>query len=156
LAQVAEAPGSMISVMGVLTTHHAPTWLAYSTQAGVSLLVCAALALMIRRFHGAAAKAASVSVCAVLAAPWLHRYDMIILLPAGCWLIAEGLRLGFRPWEKILLLVLYCLSVIYFMPGMAGRLPIDLVLVAWLLALLWGRTGTSVAGTALAYQTAAV
>jgi alpha-1,2-mannosyltransferase len=151
LAHVAEAPGSMISMLGVLTTHRVPTWLAYTAQAGVSLLVCAVPMLTIRRFRGAPAKAACVSACVILASPSLHCYDMAILLRAACWLIADGMRTGFRPWEKILLLVLCCLPIMYFMPVMAARAPIDLLLVAWLLAMLWRRAGTANPGrTALA------
>ena len=60
---------------------------------------------------------------------------------AACWLIADGMRTGFRLWEKILLLVLYCLPIVYFMPVMAGRAPIGLLLVAWLRAMLGRRGG---------------
>lgn len=142
LATGMEAPGKMISLLGILTTHHAGTEAGYLAQATLSLMVCLVLAVCQRRFRAPLARAGLVCVCVVLASPWLHRYDLVMLLPAACWIVQEGSRTGFLAWEKPLLLLLYWLPMIYVLPPMIGRLPADPLLFVVLLVLLRRRASS--------------
>jgi hypothetical protein len=138
-----EAPGKMISLLGILTTHQVSTLTGYLVQAGLSLLVCLVLAAVQRRFRAPLSRAGLVCICVVLASPWLHRYDLVLLLPAACWIVIEGAHTGFLAWEKPLLLLLYWLPLIYALPGIAGRPPADLVLFAMLLWLVCRRASSA-------------
>ena len=82
-----------------------------------------------------------------LASPYLFNYDLPFLVLPVLWLVREGLRAGFRPWEKMALVALW------FAPyaTRAVALPLGLNLMpaasALLLWLIWSRgRGASVAG----------
>jgi hypothetical protein len=74
-----------------------------------------------------------------LASPYLFSYDLPFLILPILWLVREGLRHGFRPWEKAALVVLW------FAPyaSRAAALPLGLNLMPLasiaLLWLLWSR-----------------
>jgi hypothetical protein len=74
-----------------------------------------------------------------LASPYLFNYDLPFLVLPVLWLVGEGLREGFRPWERALLVVLW------FAPHAtrAVALPLGLNLMplasALLLVLVWTR-----------------
>jgi len=97
-----------------------------------------------RRFgqDGMATGAATLAATA-LASPYLFSYDLPFLVLPVLWLVREGLREGFRPWEKALLVTLW------FAPyaTRAVALPLGLNLMplasALLLWLVWRRGGQS-------------
>jgi hypothetical protein len=76
-----------------------------------------------------------------LASPYLFNYDLPFLVLPVLWLVREGLREGFRPWEKALLVGLW------FAPyaTRAVALPLGLnpmpLAAAVLLWLVWRRGG---------------
>jgi hypothetical protein len=120
-----EAPGKMISLLGVLAAGHAPVWAGYAAQGVLSLAVCAVVWVLVRR----GAVAALVCAGSVLASPWLHRYDLVLLVPAAGWLVAQGRALA---WERPVLVVLFWLPLATAIMG----LPADLLGVAMLLGLV--------------------
>jgi hypothetical protein len=75
----------------------------------------------------------------VLASPWLHRYDLVLLAVPIAWMVTEGRRTGFLPWEKFGLLVVYVFPVVSFAVFVGLEKTIDLPFVMLLLLLLWRR-----------------
>jgi len=53
------------------------------------------------------ARFAVLALATPLATPYLYHYDLVLLILPVCWLAREGMRLGFRPWEKVALVILY-------------------------------------------------
>jgi len=50
---------------------------------------------------------AVLALAGVLATPYLFHYDLAALIVPVCWLAREGLRTGFRAWEKLALAIFY-------------------------------------------------
>lgn len=106
----------------------------------LALAMIALLALSWRRFgQDGQATGAVMLAATALASPYLFSYDLPFLVLPILWLVREGLRGGFRPWEKALLVALW------FAPyaTRAAALPLGLNLMpvasALLLWLVWSR-----------------
>jgi alpha-1,2-mannosyltransferase len=50
-------------------------------------------------------------LAALLASPFLLDYDLMLLAIPLAWMAREGLRTGFRPWEKLTLLAAFVLPI---------------------------------------------
>ena len=101
------------------------------------------VALSARRFGGdAMAGGAFMLAATALASPYLFNYDLPFLVLPILWLVREGLRDGFRQWEKLLLVALW------FAPyaTRAAALPLGLNLMplasALLVWLVWSRASS--------------
>jgi hypothetical protein len=124
--RLGEGPGKQIGVMGALTSLGLPAYVGYGAQAVVTAAACIVFALILRRCDRPLAIGAALGACSALASPWLHRYDLQVLGAPIAWLATEGLRSGFRPWERITLLGAFV------MPLFSGPLGLDLHLsAAW-------------------------
>ena len=106
----------------------------------IALAMLALVALSARRFGGdAMAGGAFMLAATALASPYLFNYDLPFLVLPILWLVREGLRDGFRQWEKLLLVALW------FAPyaTRAAALPLGLNLMplasALLVWLVWSR-----------------
>ncbi|HWA88467.1 MAG TPA: glycosyltransferase family 87 protein [Rhizomicrobium sp.] len=86
--------------------------LAYIAQAFASLGVAAALTLLWRSRASTAVKGASLCLGMLLSTPYALDYDMMALAPAIAMLAAEGLREGFRPYERVMLLALWAVPIL--------------------------------------------
>lgn len=61
-----------------------------------------------RRFRGdPRASAAAMLAATGIASPYLFNYDLPFLIIPTLWLVDQGLRKGFRSYEKLVLIVLY-------------------------------------------------
>jgi hypothetical protein len=108
-----------------------------------ALLALAMIALTMaswrRMGQDSQATGAAVLAATALASPYLFNYDLPFIVLPILWLVREGLRAGFRPWEKLLLVALW------FAPyaTRAAALPLGLNLMplasALLLWLVWTR-----------------
>lgn len=93
-----------------------------------------------RRFGGdVRASAAAVLAATALAPPYLFNYDLPFLIFPTLWLVEQGRALGFRPYEKIGLVLLYIAP--YATRAAALPLGVNLMPLAalGLLALVWTR-----------------
>jgi hypothetical protein len=52
-------------------------------------------------------KAGVLAIATVLATPYLFVYDLPLLIVPVCWLAAEGISGGFRPWGRLALAAFY-------------------------------------------------
>ena len=106
----------------------------------IALAILALVVLSGRRFGGDAMAGGALMLAATaLASPYLFNYDLPFLVLPILWLVREGLRDGFRQWEKLLLVALW------FAPyaTRAAALPLGLNLMplasALLVWLVWSR-----------------
>ncbi|WP_421990083.1 glycosyltransferase family 87 protein [Qipengyuania sp.] len=121
---------------------------ALAVISGFAALAVAMLAW--RRFgYDAGATGAAVLAATALASPYLFNYDLPFLIFPTLWLVAQGLDHGFRPYEKLGLVLLYLAP--YATRALAFPLGINLMSLAALalLALVWTRGGVRKAGTSL-------
>ena len=109
----------------------------------IALAMLALVALSARRFGGDAMATGSLALAATaLASPYMFNYDLPFLVLPILWLVREGLRDGFRQWEKLLLVALW------FAPyaTRAAALPLGLNLMplasALLVWLVWSRASS--------------
>ena len=85
---------------------------AYLVQGVSAISAAIAVATLWRGSGPLGIKSAGLAVATFLATPYAWDYDMMILIFAGAWLADDGLRNGFRPWEKTTVLVLLVLPLI--------------------------------------------
>lgn len=117
--------------------------------AGAGLSAVLALAVSLtgwRRFPGdTSAVAAAVLAATALASPYLFNYDLPFLVYPTLWLVLQGLERGFRPYEKLALVLLYFAP--YATRAAAFPIGVNLMPLAALalLALIWTRAPTGTA-----------
>lgn len=125
-----------------------------AAQACAILLIVAAIALVMlswrRMGRDPMATGAFMLAATAVASPYLFNYDLPFLILPTLWLVGEGLRHGFRAWEKALLVALwfapYATRAVALPLGL-NPMPLAACLLAWL---VWTR------GSALARSTAAL
>ncbi len=139
LGPAGERRGSSISFMGTALSLDVPHDAAFAFQAAATLAVCAAVALMARRTWRPGAIAAALCVFAIIASPWLHRYDLVLLALPMAWIASDGMRTGFLPWEKSAVLLIYLSPVATIAAFGTENISIDMPFVLLLLWLVWRR-----------------
>jgi hypothetical protein len=92
--------------------------LAYAVQAVVGLAAVVAMVVAIRRRPDAIL--AMLPLATVLASPFLLAYDLALLALPMAWLVEQGQRRGFRPWEKPALTLAFAAPVLSIVAGSAG------------------------------------
>jgi hypothetical protein len=108
--------------------------------AALALAMVATVMMSWRRMgqDGMASGAAMLAATA-LASPYLFNYDLPFLVVPVLWLVREGLRSGFRPWEKALLVALwfapYATRAVALPLGL-NPMPLASALLLWL---VWSR-----------------
>jgi len=80
---------------------------AWLLQAAAAAGAVAALLAVVRRRPGAAAEMAVLVVATGFCVPFLGDYDLVIFVVAGAWLASEAGRLGWLPYERMALAVLF-------------------------------------------------
>ena len=114
--------------------------------AGAGLSAALALAVALtgwRRVPGdTSAVAAAALAATALASPYLFNYDLPFLVYPTLWLVLQGLERGFRPHEKLALVLLYFAP--YATRAAAFPIGVNLMPLAALalLALIWTRAST--------------
>jgi hypothetical protein len=86
--------------------------LAYAVQGVATLAIAVALGWLWRSRAGFASKAAALAIGSLLATPYSLDYDLMVLAPAIAFLAAQGLALGFRPYEASALAVLWLVPLV--------------------------------------------
>ena len=106
----------------------------------VLLAMLGLVVLSWRRFKGDALATGALTLAATaLASPYLFNYDLPFLVLPVLWLVREGLREGFRSWEKLLLVALwfapYATRAVALPLGL-NLMPLASALLVWL---IWTR-----------------
>lgn len=112
LEQGLVSPARMQSLFAALMLWHAPLWLAYGAQILLALGVIVSACFIIRRHRPDHFALSALMVSAtLLMTPFMLDYDLLLsAIPLG-WLIMNGLKDGFRPWEKIVALAMFILPL---------------------------------------------
>jgi hypothetical protein len=97
---------------------------AYVIQAITTLAMIVLTALIWRRGVTRALRSASLLAATLLAVPLALVYDELLVLVAIAWIVREARVRGFLPWEKILLLAIYPLSLVTWTAGRVLHFPL--------------------------------
>lgn len=130
-----------------------PAGIALGINIAIALALIVLVMLSWRRFGGdSQASAAFVLAGAALASPYLFNYDLPFVIYPLLWLVQTGLTRGFRPYEKLGLVVLFIAP--YATRAAALPLEINLMPVAALavLWLVWSRAGKAQQGVSPAIR----
>jgi alpha-1,2-mannosyltransferase len=101
--------------------------LAYAVQGVVTLLVVVAIAWLWHSKSNRRLQYAALITGAVLATPYVLDYDMVILAPALAFALSYARDLGFRPWQKTVMAVLYAAPLLTRMVAEATLVPLGLL-----------------------------
>lgn len=119
-----------------------PAGLALAVNAAFAFAMMALSFLAWRRMgRDALASGALVLAATALASPYLFNYDLPFLILPLLWLVREGLRDGFRPYEKLLLVALYFAPYATraaALPLGVNLMPLAAIALVWL---VWSRGG---------------
>jgi hypothetical protein len=110
----------MQSVFAAVRLLHGSIAAGYVAQGAVALAVCGALVVLARSGAKPLTQGVAAVSAALLATPFLLDYDLTLMAIPLAWLFSAGLRDGFLPWEKTLLLAAFVLPLV-------SRLVADLV-----------------------------
>ncbi len=114
---------------------------AYAVQGAVTAAVLAATAWLWQSREAFELRAAALTVGAMLATPYMLDYDMVLLGPALCFLVRDGLAHGFRRWEKTALAFAWIVPVATRQLAFFGHVPGGLLAMSILFVLTLGRAG---------------
>ena len=126
-------PWKMVSTFAALRLLHLPLSLAYATQAVVGVAVLGLVWRLAVRRPGGQAEGAMAIVGTLLCTPFLLDYDLVCLALPLAWLMRQALRSGWRPWEKVAMLLAYLLPLLARPLAEAFALPIAPLAIAGLL-----------------------
>jgi alpha-1,2-mannosyltransferase len=131
----------MQSVFAGVRLLHGGLTLAYGLQIIAAIGVCAALVHLQRRSFHANAEGPAMVAAALLASPFLLAYDLVLLAIPLCWIVREGLRAGFPPWEKIILAAAFVLPAVSRSIATYAGVPLSPFVIAGVFALVLRRAG---------------
>lgn len=148
-AQEAMAAGAvgyakMTSPFAALRLVGASTGVAYAVQGAVSLAVAGLLAQAAWARRWSTGLAATTLAGAPLVTPFVLDYDMVVLAFPLLWLTGEGLRDGFRPWDKLAILLAFAAPAFARPLAMNIGLPVMPLVLAGLFAASWRRSALAV------------
>ena len=95
-----------------------------------------------------ALKSAGLITAALLATPYVYDYDFMALAPALGLLASEGLKDGFRPYEKTGLAFAFLAPLVARTLGAATLIPIGFLALAAVFALTMARALSAVGARA--------
>jgi hypothetical protein len=139
-------PGKMVSVFAALRVVGAGSGLASAAQAAAACAAAGLLVLICRRHPRAAGAQAAACIAATpLISPFFLDYDLTTLVFPLAWLLGEGVRRGFRQYEKAVLGLAYLLPLIARPLALQLGIPVAPLLLFALLCLV-ARAATVAAG----------
>jgi hypothetical protein len=119
-----------IDYAGIVTPFGAARLLGFNPSASylVQAFITGSMALLVamiwRLRPNRGLRAATLLTATLLAVPLALLYDKLLLLVAIGWLVRDGRRDGFLPWEKSVLLGAWLASVAEYGVGSAWHLPL--------------------------------
>jgi alpha-1,2-mannosyltransferase len=126
----------MQSAFAAVRLLHGSLALAWAAQVATALLAVAALWLIQRRASPTTAEAPAIVCAGLLASPFVLDYDLTLLAVPLVWLLREGCRSGFLPFEKAMMALAFALPLISRIVSGAVGLPLAPLTIAALLALI--------------------
>jgi hypothetical protein len=118
----------------------APVTAAYAVQAAFTLT---AAVLLVRLWHSKApleVKSAALIAACLFATPYSLDYDLVVMAPAIAFLVFDGLKRGFLPWEKTLLTFCWLSPLLTRFVAESTGIPLGLIALLTLFALALRRS----------------
>ncbi|WP_052223319.1 glycosyltransferase family 87 protein [Novosphingobium malaysiense] len=112
--------GKMVSVFAGARLLGADVSFSYGLQVASAIGVGLGIGLLCRQHRWSAGLGAAVLAGALLVTPFALDYDLVLLAFPMLWLLGEGLRNGFREWEKL------ALALAFVAPAFARPLALNL------------------------------
>jgi hypothetical protein len=109
---------------------------AYVMQAVATMGLIVAVVWLWRRPASHEQKAAGLLIATVLATPYAFNYDMVVLGPAIAFLVVDGARRGFAPYEISLLALLWATPLVSRDLTLITHAPVAILAQAAMLGLL--------------------
>jgi hypothetical protein len=125
----------MQSVFAAVRLFNGSLALAWGAQVATAVCVVAALWRLRGRVFRTAAEAPAVVCAGLLASPFLLDYDLTLMAVPLVWLLGQGLRSGFLPFEKALMAFAFLLPLISRVIAGAIGVPLAPLTIAAILAL---------------------
>ncbi len=129
----------MQSVFAAVRLLHGSLALAWGAQTATAMCAVLALWMWRRRALRSAGEAPAVVCAGLLASPFLLDYDLTLMAIPLVWLLGQGLRAGFLPFEKTLMALAFLLPLISRVLAGAVGLPLAPLTIAGLFALTMRR-----------------
>jgi alpha-1,2-mannosyltransferase len=111
--------------------------LAWVMQGAFALLGAAVVVRVWLKPGNLALKSTVLCIASLMATPYVFDYDLIILALPLAWLTAEGLRAGFLPWEKVILMAAWILPLLSRLMAKNLHIPAAPAVMVALLAMSW-------------------
>lgn len=131
----------MITVFGAARLTGVAPQAAWAAQAVAALAMAGLVALVWRRTDQGEARRAVLLTATLLAVPLSLVYDQLLLLVAMAWLLRDARETGFLPWERLLLVLVWPLSLMTWIIGTSWHIPLapltHLVVLALGLRRVW-------------------
>lgn len=141
-ALMAQDPGPfflrMATLYAALRQHGDPA-VAMACQAAVTLALLVLTCRFWSRARDETAAGAMMLAATALASPYLFSYDLAFLALPVFWLAGEARRTGWRPWEKLLLIVVWTAPLAtraLALPLGINLMPLASALLVWM---VWRR-----------------
>ena len=125
----------MQSVFAAVRLLHGPVALAWGAQIATALCVVGVLWRLERRAFRSPAEAAAIVCGGLLASPFLLDYDLTMLGIPLAWLLGEGRREGFLPFDKTIMAFAFVLPLVSRAVAGAIGVPLAPVTIAAVFAL---------------------
>ncbi|MCT2400781.1 glycosyltransferase family 87 protein [Novosphingobium mangrovi (ex Huang et al. 2023)] len=132
--------GKMVSTFAAARLLGAPAAVAYGLQVAVALTVVLAIAYLCRLGAWSAGLGATVLAGAPLVTPFVLDYDLVLIAFPLLYLAGEGLRTGFRDWEKLGLLLAFVVPVFARPLALKASIPVTPLVLLLLFALIVSRS----------------
>ncbi len=116
-----------VTVFGSALLVGLPPAAAYAVQAAAALASAGLVAWVWGRQSSIELRAAALLAGTFLAVPLALVYDLTIVVAGGLWLIRAGLRGGFLPWEKVLLLVAFLVPLASRSAALSLHVPLGVL-----------------------------
>lgn len=129
-------PGKMVSVFAGVQVLHGGVVVGYLAQAVVAVMAGMVLIFVARQKDALSGGHAAVCAAAgTLMSPFFLDYDLTVMAIPLAWLMVEGLRRGFLPWEKAVLASGFVLPLVARDLALFAGVPIGpIVMIALLFA----------------------
>ncbi len=116
---------------------------AYATQACLALLAAGVAATVVGRGAAGRGSGALAAAASLLMTPFALDYDLAIVAVPLAWLLAQGVRDGFLPWEKSVMAAAYLLPAFARPMEAHASLPLAPPILAAVFALVVRRIRTN-------------
>jgi alpha-1,2-mannosyltransferase len=131
--------GKMQSTFSAVRLFGGGISLAYSAQAAVTIATASLLWMIWRGEASLQLRAGATGAAMLLSTPFVLDYDLVLLALPIAALTAEGLKTGFKPYEKSVLATAWILPAVAREMAIHCNAPLSPEIVFLLLVLIWKR-----------------